>query len=81
MKLVGDSSLHFISLRMTDTCVFEDGVDGGTASIHPILLFKSLNACHSERSEEFPTFSRSAVKIIGYFIKNLNIKINLAMLN
>ena len=22
MKLEGDSSLHFVSLRMTDTCVF-----------------------------------------------------------
>ena len=25
MKLGGDSSLHFVSLRMTDTCVFERG--------------------------------------------------------
>jgi hypothetical protein len=41
MKLEGDSSLHFVSLRMTDTCV--------------------IDACHSERSEESPTFSRSEV--------------------
>ena len=61
MKLEGDSSLHFVSLRMTDTFVFEDGVVGGCASNHPILPFNSLSACHSERSEESPTFSRSVV--------------------
>ena len=61
MKLEGDSSLHFVSLRMTDTCVFEDGVVGGCASNHPILPFNSLNTCHSERSEESPTFSRSVM--------------------
>jgi hypothetical protein len=46
---------------MTDTFVFEDEVVGGCASNHPILPFNSLNACHSERSEESPTFSRSVV--------------------
>ena len=25
MKLEGDSSLHFVSLRMTDTCGFKEG--------------------------------------------------------
>ncbi len=61
MKLAGDSSLHFVSLRMTVICVIEDGVVGGCASNHPILHFYSLNACHSERSEESPAFSPSAV--------------------
>ena len=62
MKLEGDSSLHFVSLRMTDTCVFEEGVVGGTASNNPLLPLNSLDACHSERSEESHTFSRSVLK-------------------
>ena len=66
MKLEGDclrelaklgSSLHFVSLRMTDTCVFKRGVVGGAASNHPPLLPDSLNTCHSERSEESHNFS------------------------
>jgi hypothetical protein len=63
MELERDSSLHFVSLRMTDTCVFKEGVVGGTASNHPLLPLNSLNACHSERSEESHTFSRSVVII------------------
>ena len=31
------SSLHYISLRMTDNCVFRDGVVGGRAANYPIL--------------------------------------------
>jgi len=61
MKLEGDSSHHFVSLRMTDTCVFKRGVVGGCASNHPPRLSNSLNACHSERSEESHTFSRSVM--------------------
>jgi hypothetical protein len=63
MKLDGDSSLHFVSLRMTNTYVFEDGVFGGRASKHPILLSILLNTCHSERSEESHTFIRQFMKI------------------
>ena len=37
MKLDGDSSLHFVSLRMTDNCVFGDGVVGSRAANYPIL--------------------------------------------
>ncbi len=48
MKLKGDSSLHFVSLRMTDNCVLEGGVVGGDASNHPSLS-TSTNPCHSER--------------------------------
>ena len=36
MKLEGDSSLHFVSLRMTEACVFKEGVVGGGASNHPL---------------------------------------------
>jgi hypothetical protein len=42
MKLEGDSSLHFVPLRMTDNC---------------LPLSNSLNACHSERSEESYNFN------------------------
>jgi hypothetical protein len=56
MKLVGDSSLHFVSLRMTDTCVFEEeGVFGGCATKHSLLQSSTLNTCHSEHSEESHT--------------------------
>jgi hypothetical protein len=61
MKLPGDSSLHFVSLRMTDTWIFEEEVVGGSTSNHLLLPFSSLNACHSERSEESLAFSRSIV--------------------
>ena len=61
MKLEGDSSLHFVSLRMTDTCVFNRGVVGGFASNHPPILSNSINTCHSERSEESHAFSRTLI--------------------
>jgi hypothetical protein len=38
LKLERDSSLHYVSLRMTDTCVFKEGVVGGVASNNPLLL-------------------------------------------
>jgi hypothetical protein len=36
MELEGDSSLHFVSLRMTDTCVLEEGphCSGGDSNSH-----------------------------------------------
>jgi len=32
VKLAWDSSLHFVSLRMTDICVFEEEEVGGCAA-------------------------------------------------
>jgi len=61
VKLEGNSSLHFVTLRMTDTCVFKEGVVGGTASNHPFFPVNSLNACLSERSEESPSFNRTVM--------------------
>ena len=65
MKLAGDylpvsssrkaglgSSLHFVSLRMTDICVFEEEVVGGYAANHLFLHYNFINTCHSERSDE-----------------------------
>jgi hypothetical protein len=37
VTLARDSSLHHVSLRMTDNCVFGDGVVGGGAANYPIL--------------------------------------------
>jgi hypothetical protein len=37
VKLAGDSSLHYVLLRMTDNCVFEDGVVVSSAANYPIL--------------------------------------------
>ncbi len=37
MKLTGDSSLHFVALRMTDICHLEEEVFGGTAAKHLLL--------------------------------------------
>jgi hypothetical protein len=58
-----DSSLHFVPLRMTVICVFEEGVVGGHASNHPLLPATTLNVCHSERSEESHTFNRTLMII------------------
>jgi hypothetical protein len=40
MKLEWDSSLHFVSLRMTGNCVFEEKVVGGSAANHLLLPLK-----------------------------------------
>jgi hypothetical protein len=61
VKLAGDSSLHFVSLRMIDICVFEEEVVGGCAANHLLLSSTSLNTCHSERSEESHAFSRTVM--------------------
>jgi len=37
VKLAGDSSLHFIALRMTDIYLLEEEVVGGTAANHLLL--------------------------------------------
>jgi hypothetical protein len=40
MKLTWDSSLHFVSLRMTGNCVFEEEVVDGCAANHLLLPLK-----------------------------------------
>jgi len=50
---------------MTDICVFEKEVVGGTAANHLLLPFNFLNTCHSERSEESHTLSRAVNKKIS----------------
>ena len=52
MKSAGDSSLNFVSLRMTNTYVFRWGEIGCTASDLPLFISNLVNACHSERSNE-----------------------------
>jgi hypothetical protein len=42
VKLAGDSSLHFVALRMTGICVLEEEVVGGTAA-NNLLLFPKLS--------------------------------------
>jgi hypothetical protein len=64
VKLLEDSSLHFVSLRMTDICVFEEEVVGGTAANHLLLPYTTLNTCHSERSEESHGFSLTVIEFI-----------------
>jgi hypothetical protein len=58
VKLAGDSSLHFVALRMTDICVFKEEVVGGRAANNLLLSQNSLNTCHSERSEESHILNR-----------------------
>ena len=61
--------MRFIaSLRfaLNDSYLFlKKGVVGGAASNHPLHLFISLNACHSERSEESHNINQT-VLILRY---------------
>ena len=53
---------------MTGICVVEEEVVGGTAANHLLLPFNFLNTCHSERSEESHSLSRTVMILYKYIV-------------
>jgi len=68
--LAGDSSLHFVALRMTDICLLEEEVVSSTAANHLLLSpkFSKYLSFWAKRRTVYTVRWTSSPKAISYFL-------------